>query len=115
MCAPSFAPRGALHSNRQRPLLMEFPLKAGRVTLVRLTQAGDSGDYRLAIGTGEMLDAPLQFSGTSGVLRPDSGAARALQVVLQEGLDHHFTLAYGDFADALTLLANFAQLPIIRL
>jgi L-fucose isomerase-like protein len=115
MCAPSFAPRGALHSNRQRPLLMEFPLKAGRVTLARLTQAGASGDYRLLLGTGEMLDAPMQFSGTSGVLRPDSGAAHALQVILQEGLDHHFTLAYGDFADALTLLADFAKLPIIRL
>lgn len=115
MCAPNFVPRGALHSNRQRPLLMEFPLKAGRVTIARLTQAGDSGDYRLIVGTGEMLSAPMQFSGTSGVFRPDSGAAHALQVILQEGLDHHFTLAYGDFADALTLLADFAQLPIIRL
>lgn len=115
MCDPSFAPRGALHSNRQRPLLMEFPLKAGRVTVARLTQAGDSNGYRLVIGTGEMLSAPMQFSGTSGVFQPDSGAEHALQVILQEGLDHHFTLAYGDFAESLAMFAAFAKLPIIRL
>jgi L-fucose isomerase-like protein len=115
MCDPSFAPRGALHSNRQRPLLMEFPLKPGRVTIARLTQAGESGAYRLAIGSGEMLSAPMQFSGTSGLFRADSGAAHALQVIMQEGLDHHFTLAYGDFAEALALFAEFAKVPIIRL
>ncbi len=115
MCDPSFAPRGALHSNRGRPLLMEFPLKAGRVTLARLTQAGDSGGYRLALGAGEMLSAPMQFSGTSGLFRPDSGAASVLQTVMDAGLDHHFALAYGDFAESLALFAAFAELPIIRL
>ncbi|MFQ3536278.1 MAG: hypothetical protein SNJ58_10415 [Aggregatilineales bacterium] len=115
MCDPSFPPRGALHSNRQRPLLMEFPLKAGRVTLARLTQAGESGGYRLVVGTGEMLSAPMQFSGTSGLFRPDSGAANALQVIMGQGLDHHFTLAYGDFAEPLACFAEFARLPIIRL
>ncbi|MDW8298516.1 MAG: hypothetical protein RML95_04190 [Anaerolineae bacterium] len=115
MCDPNVAPRGALHSNRQRPLLMEFPLKAGRVTVARLTQAGASNGYRLVIGTGEMLSTPMQFSGTSGVFQPDSGAAHALQVIMTEGLDHHFTLAYGDFAESLALFAAFAKMPIIRL
>ncbi|PJF43242.1 MAG: hypothetical protein CUN50_00645, partial [Candidatus Thermofonsia Clade 1 bacterium] len=59
--------------------------------------------------------APMQFSGTSGLFRADSGAAHALQVIMQEGLDHHFTLAYGDFAEALALFAEFAKVPIIRL
>jgi L-fucose isomerase-like protein len=115
MCDPNFAPRGALHSNRQRPLLMEFPLKAGRVTIARLTQAGESGAYRLVIGMGEMLSAPMQFSGTSGVFQPDSGAAHVLEIILREGLDHHFTLAYGDYREALLRFADFAKLPVIAL
>jgi L-fucose isomerase-like protein len=114
MCDPEFAPRGALHSNRQKPLLMEFPLKPGRVSIFRLTQAGASGRYRLVIGTGEMLRAPMQFTGTSGLLRFDSPAQHVLDTIMDEGLDHHFTLLYGD-SKPLEYVAAFTGLPVIRL
>jgi L-fucose isomerase-like protein len=38
---------------------MEFPLKPGRVTMARLSEA--SGEYRLVVGGGEMIRAPLSF------------------------------------------------------
>jgi len=114
MADPAFRPRGTIHSNRKLPLLMEFPLKPGRVTLGRLTQAGD-GAYRLVVGRGEMVQAPLGFSGTSGVLRFDRPAADVLATIMHEGLDHHISLTYGDYVDELLALADLLGLPVLRL
>jgi len=113
MADPSLRPRGTIHSNRNLPLLMEFPLKPGRVTLARLSEA--SGDYRLVVGSGQMLRAPLSFSGTSGVLRFDRPAAEVLDVIFGEGLEHHISLTYGDCVSALLALARMLDVPVLRL
>ena len=84
MCDPEFAARATIHSNRRLPLLMEFPLKPGRVTLARLSEA--TGDYRLVVGSAEVLRAPLSYSGTSGVLRFDRPAGDVLDILMTEGL-----------------------------
>lgn len=113
MADPEFAPRGTIHSNRKLPLLMEFPLKPGRVTIARLTEA--KGGYTLVIGAGEMLRAPISFSGTSGVLRFDRFAGDVLATIMDEGLDHHISLTYGDHVAELLALAKLLALPVLRL
>jgi L-fucose isomerase-like protein len=113
MADPSVQPRGTVHSNRQLPLLMEFPLKPGRVTVARLSEA--HGSYRLVVGSGEMLRAPMSFTGTSGVLRFDRPAAEVLDVILREGLEHHLSFTYGDYVPALLALARILELPVLRL
>lgn len=113
MADPAFAPRGTVHSNRLKPLLMEFPLKPGRVTLARLSEA--DGAFRLVIGAGEMLAAPPSFGGTSGVLRFDRPARAVLETLLGEGLEHHLALTYGDHLDALLAFARLVDLPVLRL
>jgi L-fucose isomerase-like protein len=105
-------PRATIHSNRQLPLLMEFRLKPGRVTVGRLSEA--SGKYRLVVGSGEMLRAPMSFTGTSGVLRFDRPAAQVLDTMLSEGLEHHISLTYGDHLPALLALARMLKLPVVR-
>ncbi len=113
MADPEFQPRGTIHSNRKLPLLMEFPLKPGRVTIARLTEA--RGGYTLVVGAGEMLRAPLSFTGTSGVLRFDRPAADVLATIMDEGLDHHISLTYGDYVEELLALAKLLELPVLRL
>ncbi len=113
MADPEFTPRGTIHSNRKLPLLMEFPLKPGRVTIARLSEA--TGTYRLVVGRGEMLRAPMSFSGTSGVLRFDRPAAEVLDTIMAEGLDHHISLTYGDHLDALLMVAQWLDLPVLQL
>ncbi len=113
MADPEFRPRGTIHSNRRLPLLMEFPLKPGRVTVARLTEA--RGGYTLVVGGGEMLRAPLSFSGTSGVLRFDRPAADVLATIMDNGLDHHIALTYGDHVAELLALAKLLDLPVLRL
>ncbi len=113
MADDAVQPRGTIHSNRQLPLLMEFTLKPGRVTLARLSEA--SGDYRLVIGSGEILRAPMSFSGTSGVLRFDRPVNEVLDTILGAGLEHHISLTYGEHIPALLALARILKLPVLRL
>jgi L-fucose isomerase-like protein len=113
MADPAVQPRGTIHSNRQLPLLMEFTLKPGRVTVARLSEA--TGSYRLVVGGGQMLQAPPSFSGTSGVLRFDRPAAQVLDTIIGEGLEHHLTITYGDYVPALKALAAMLKIPILQL
>lgn len=113
MADPTVTPSATLHSNRAKPLLMQFPLKPGRVTLARLSEA--SGDFRLVIAGGEMLKAPLAFGGTSGRIRFDSGAAAVMDKLLGEGLEHHVSLTYGEHLGALEMLARMLGMPALRL
>lgn len=113
MADPAFQPRAAIHSNRQLPLLMEFPLRPGRVTLARLSEA--TGEYRLVVGGGEVIQAPVSFSGTSGVVRFDRPASEVLDTILSEGLEHHLALVYGDHVAVLLALARMLDLPVLRL
>jgi L-fucose isomerase-like protein len=113
MADPSVKPKGTVHSNRLLPLLMEFPLKPGRVTIARLSEA--DGNYRLVVGGGEMIPLPLSFSGTSGTLRFDRPAAEVLDTILREGLEHHVAITYGDVVAELLALAGILDLPVLWL
>lgn len=113
MADPTVRARATIHSNRHLPLLMEFPLKPGRVTLARLSEA--KGDFCLIIAGGQMLSAPMSYSGTSGVVRFDRPVSEVLDMILSEGLEHHISLTYGDHVAELIALAGMLKLPLIRL
>jgi L-fucose isomerase-like protein len=113
MANPEVQPEGDIHSNRKVPLVMEFPLKPGRITAARVSQA--NGHLSLVVGGGEMLSAPKSFSGTSGVVRFDRPADHVLDVILRNGLEHHLAITYGDYVPALTALAELLGLPVLQL
>lgn len=113
MADPTATPGVTIHSNRKLPLLMEFALKPGVVTFARLSVA--TGDYRLVIGRGEIVAGPLAFSGTSGRLRCARPARDVLSDILNEGLEHHVALTYGDHVGALEALADMLKLPTLVL
>ena len=104
---------GTIHSNRKLPLLNEFALRPGRVTLCRLSQAG--GASSLVIGGGTMLDEPLAFSGTAGVVEFDRPAPEVVATIAREGLEHHFGIVYGDYREELEALAGAWGIPVIDL
>ncbi|WGH79916.1 hypothetical protein [Jannaschia ovalis] len=107
------APAATVHTNRKQALLLEFALKPGRVTLFRLSQA--RGRPQVVIATGEMLDRPMAYTGTSGTLAFDRGAAAVRDDVMASGLEHHMALAYGDHAEALRGVAAGLGVPVLEL
>jgi L-fucose isomerase-like protein len=102
-----------IHSNRKMPLLFQFPLKPGRVTLARVSQA--RGQQFLAIAGGEVLDRPMSFTGTSGVVRTDTPAELFSGRLIASGLEHHLALAYGDHRADLISAAAALGLPVLEL
>ncbi len=107
------SPTATIHSNRRLPLLNEFPLAPGRVTVARLSQSGEQ--TRLVVGSGEMIDAPLPFSGTAGTLRFDRPLPEVLATIMNEGLEHHYGIVYGDVAPTLLALADQLEIPVVSL
>lgn len=113
MADPAVQPHGTIHSNRRVPLVMDFPLKPGAVTVARLSQA--TGSLRLVLGKGEMLAEPKPFSGTAGTLKLACPAQEFLRLLMREGLEHHVSLAYGDYAAELQAFANLTDLPVLAM
>ncbi len=113
MSAPDSKPQAAIHSNRKMPLLYQFVLKPGRITLARVSQA--FGATKLILAGAEMLDRPLAFSGTSGTLRFDNGAAAAIETIIASGLEHHMALAYGEHRPALRSTAAALGISVLEI
>ncbi len=106
-------PRATIHSNRKLPLLNEFGLRPGRVTIARLSQS--AGELRMVVGSGEMLDAPLPYSGTAGTMRFDTELGDVLDTIMAEGLEHHYGIVYADVAEELVAVAGALGIGTVRL
>jgi L-fucose isomerase-like protein len=113
MCDPEARAEATIHTNRRMPLLHQFPLKPGRVTLARLSRA--LNETKLVVAGAEVVRAPMAFTGCSGTVRFDAPAAEVSRRIIEEGLEHHFALAYGDHRVALRALAHRWQLPVLEL
>ena len=111
MADPGKKLQGGNHSNRGVPLVMDFPLKPGHVSIARVSQA--TGELRLVVGQGEMLSVPKPFSGTCGVLRLARPMRQFLDILMREGLEHHVSLVYGDYLAELQAFASLASLPVL--
>jgi L-fucose isomerase-like protein len=110
---PDVEARATLHTNRRMPLLHEFPIKPGRITLARLSRARNV--TKLVVAGAEVIRAPMPFTGCSGTVRFDRPASEVSHRILAEGLEHHFALAYGDHRDALRGVASRWSLPVLEL
>lgn len=113
MCRDESGPRVTVHSNRREPLLFEFPLQPGTVTLMRISQS--HGAPKLILFAGTVLDAPLAFSGTCGPIRFERTVADLLPDILASGLEHHVAMTYGDHRPALRAWARGLGLPVLEL
>ena len=113
MADPETSIEAGIHSNRKKPLVNEFALKPGEVTLFRLSQSKNL--TRMVIGKGNMLKAPKSFSGTSGVIRFERPASEVLDTVIKEGLEHHYAITYGNVSKGLSVLARQLNIPVLEL
>ncbi len=113
MADPDLPVEAGIHSNRKKPLVNEFALKSGDVTIFRLSQSLNLS--RMVIGKGKMIKAPKSFSGTSGVIRFDKPSSQVLDTIIHEGLEHHYAITYGNVYKPLKILARQLKLPILEL
>lgn len=107
------AAAATIHTNRKMPLLYEFTLKPGPVTFMRVSQA--RGETCIIMATGEMLDRPMAYTGTSGVVKFAAPASELLPKIMDAGLEHHMALVYGDWREDVRGLAAGLKLPLVEL
>jgi L-fucose isomerase-like protein len=106
----AFQAEAQIHSNRKMPLLYQFPLKPGRITIARLSQANNQP--HLMVASGEVVRAPLSFTGTSGVVKLDDPVDKAMQGLIGGGYEHHVAIVYGDHVSTLTALGEKLGIPV---
>jgi len=106
-------PAAGVHPNRKMGLTVEAGLKPGRVTILRL--APGPGGYRMLIVSGEALDEPNKFWGTSVEIRTDRPVEGVVDALIGNGFDHHYVVAYGDHRAELAALAELLGIEVVAL
>ncbi len=107
----SEGPKVGVHPNRKIGPTMEFGLKAGPVTVLRLGK--DKQGFRLFAQKGEALDEPQKFFGTSVTVRPEGGkSSEKVSRFVKDGWEPHFVVAYGDILAELRQLCDFLKIDL---
>ena len=101
-----------VHCNRKIGPTLEFGCKAEKnVTIFRIGKKAD-GTFRMFISSGEALDKPKQFFGTSIVVKTKNNAFDILNSSVEAGWEPHFVVAMGDIADELKALGEFLETEV---
>ena len=103
-----------VHCNRRIGPTLEFGCKAAPAATVFRIGQDRNGAFRFFICSGEVLDKPRQFLGTSLVVRTNAPAKEIVEATVLDGWEPHYTVLYGDCADELEILARMLDLPVLR-
>ncbi len=95
-------------------LMLEFLLQTGPITVVRYL-APDAGRYFAF--EGDFVESPLAYRGNYGLMAPKAGESvgRILGTILDEGLDHHWSVGFGHWAEELRWLNHFCGVSEVPL
>ena len=101
-----------VHCNRKIGPTLEFGCKAEpRVTVFRVGKKAD-GTFRIFLASGEALDKPQQFFGTSIVVKMDADAKATVENSVKDGWEPHFVVAMGDVKAEILALANMLEIEV---
>ena len=101
-----------VHCNRKIGPTLEFGCKAEEnVTVLRIGKKSD-GSFRMFISSGEALDKPKQFFGTSIVVKTKNNAFDILNSSVTAGWEPHFAIAMGDIEEELKALSNMLDIEV---
>lgn len=106
-------PVAGVHPNRKMPLGVYGPLKEGQVTICRISPDKD-GKFRLLIGSGTGVEAPMLYSGNSLPVRIETPVDSVLQLLLNKGVEHHYIIIYGDYVQELKEFARILEIETIE-
>ncbi len=101
-----------VHCNRKIGPTMEFGCApAPESTIFRIGRLPD-GSFRMFIASGEILDKPKQFNGTSIVVKTDNCSKDIVTTAVKDGWEPHFVVVYGNIVHELTALCHMLNLAV---
>ena len=103
-----------VHPNRKIGPAMDFGCKpAEHATIFRIGRKAD-GSFRFFISTGEVLDKPKQFIGTSIVVKTENPSKEIVTESVKDGWEPHFVVIYGDVTEELEALGHMLGMEICK-
>ncbi len=103
-----------VHCNRKIGPTLDFGCRpCEKVTIFRIGK-DEEGKFRFFLATGEALDKPKQFNGTSVVVRTNDAAEKIVYESVTAGWEPHFAVIYGDTAEELEILAHMLGMEVQR-
>jgi len=84
-----------------------FPAKPGKVTLLNLTPVENA--YQCAILTGEAVGTEMVFPGNPARVKFDRPVKDVIDWTFEEGMGHHWMIAYGDYAEEIRAWAQIVR------
>ena len=104
--------KAGVHCNRKIGPTLEFGCKAEKnVTIFRVGKKAD-GSFRVFLATGEALDKPQQFLGTSIVIKTNTSAKDLVNNSVLNGWEPHFVVAMGGIAGELEALCHMLKIEV---
>ncbi|MBN2299693.1 MAG: hypothetical protein JXC31_00730 [Acholeplasmataceae bacterium] len=116
-CSLARLDTGALtgvHPNRKIGPTMEFGLRPSKKATVFRIGRKPNGTFRFFLTTGEILDKPQQFLGTSMVVKIEPNVNTLITSLVKEGWEPHFVVLYDDVIEELEILAEMLNIEICK-
>jgi L-fucose isomerase-like protein len=103
--------KAGVHPNRKIGLTMDFCLKAGKVSIFRLSYTPKG--YRLLVMEGEALETEQPFSGTSVEVALKTDVTSTLYELMRQGFEPHYALVYEDIVEELLQLGKQLEIETV--
>lgn len=103
-----------VHCNRKIGPTLDFGCKPSKeATILRIGQNSD-GNFRIFISTGEILDKPKQFNGTSLVVKTENDAENIINNAVKNGWEPHFAVCGENIEEELEMLGNMLNIEVCK-
>ena len=103
-----------VHCNRKIGPTLDFGCRAAeKVTIFRIGRK-PGGKFRFFLTSGEALDRPKQFNGTSVVVKTINSSRQIVEQSVTDGWEPHFVVIYGDVQRELEILGNMLNIEVCR-
>jgi L-fucose isomerase-like protein len=114
-CTPELCTHSIIDGGGKKGVAVEFPLKSGPVTVIRIGETRNGDGYRLLSISGEGIDTEQMLHGTPLTVKFNSPAKELVEKLVDSGFEHHYVLCHGDIRKELRQFAKLLNLELIEL
>ena len=91
----------------------KFLVKPGKVTAVNICGHGD--DFRLSFMVGDAIPCGMEFPGNPVKIKFDKPVSQMNREIMQNGIGHHWMVAYGDFSEELKYFCKINNICVYEI
>jgi L-fucose isomerase-like protein len=100
------------HMKTGNGALMEFGFKAGSVTIAKVLRP-IRGSMKMFVGRGTVIPSNPGIRGTVATIQVEPSPAQFLECMLQNAVEHHLVIVYGDCSEDLKQFAKFSEIELV--